>query len=106
MFVLGHPTIVDGHRVCLYCDMLERATWPHPWAPDPWLCHECVGRCRHDIEFANHVRGQISYSASELPSIASYEVVESALAYYTVVWNHTQAGIEARGAREADDVPF
>lgn len=99
-------TLVDGHRVCLYCEMLERGQWPHPYPPDPWLCHECVGRSRYDAGFARRVHGQLAYSASELDDQTTELAVNTALAYYTAVWYATEEGRRARKEWEKHELPF
>lgn len=100
------PTLMDGHRVCTYCDMLERPPWPHPYPPEPWLCYCCRGRCLVDATFARRVADQLRYSASELPVTADEQLADLALQHYVAVWRMTAAGRDAQMELEADDRPF
>lgn len=98
--------MVDGHRLCLYCEMLEPATWPHPYPPEPWLCHHCLGRSYVDSDFARLVAGQVSYSAGEIMERGTQDLVKAALQYYTQVWYATEDGRAARKEWEFHDLPF
>lgn len=77
-----HPVLIDGHRVCAYCDGLERPTWNGTGLLQPWLCCMCLGRATVDSDFAHRVAQQLYYQCMELepdPSALSVQVALKAL---------------------------
>lgn len=102
----GFGTTVDNHRICVSCEQLERATWPHPYAPPPWLCPHCVAFARTCPDVARTLRGQLAYQASELVTQGSAALVHAAMTYLIEVWEDTEGGHRARADRFADEAPW